>query len=274
VWEIPIPVQGSWANTAIQHACPLPPDLVERLILLSTDDGDVVFDPFAGSGVVVAEAERLGRRGVGVELVAKYVRAFEHTVRPEIMTRRGFDVLQSRIEQQARLRETILRLRVVKYPRILTGELRKHYPELPRPQLVLVTRSAPKRPLRDHELVHAVTTLVTEAAPRTRGELARASHLLARKRPLSKFGVAGSIEVIPRSELGSRMRGRRMYAYRDGRTWQAVGRIRGRELRDLVQDTLTDRIPLIVSNVLVDEIPRSLPGDGEATSAINLDLGD
>ncbi len=68
VWRAAIPVQGSWANTAIQHACPLPPDLVERMLLLSTDLGDVVLDPFAGSGVVVAEAERLRRRGVGVEL--------------------------------------------------------------------------------------------------------------------------------------------------------------------------------------------------------------
>ena len=56
VWDIPIPVQGSWKTPAIAHACPLPPDLIERLVFISTDPGDVVFDPFAGTGVVVAEA--------------------------------------------------------------------------------------------------------------------------------------------------------------------------------------------------------------------------
>src|SRR5439155_7245663 len=71
VWRIPIPVQGAWKNTDVEHMCPLPPDLVERLILLSSDPGDVVFDPFAGAGVVVAEAQRLGRRGLGIELVER-----------------------------------------------------------------------------------------------------------------------------------------------------------------------------------------------------------
>src|SRR5207245_517741 len=69
------------------HMCPLPPDLVERLILLSTDPGDVIFDPFAGAGVVVAEAQRLGRRGLGIELVERDVRAYAKTTLPEIMKR-------------------------------------------------------------------------------------------------------------------------------------------------------------------------------------------
>ena len=66
VWQFKIPTQGTSGTTTIQHSCPLPPDLVERLIYLSTDPGDVVFDPFGGSGVVLAEAERLGRRPMGL----------------------------------------------------------------------------------------------------------------------------------------------------------------------------------------------------------------
>ena len=50
VWEVPIPVQGSWRTPRIPHVCPLPEELVKRMVLLSTDPGDVVFDPFAGDG--------------------------------------------------------------------------------------------------------------------------------------------------------------------------------------------------------------------------------
>ena len=60
VWEIPIPVQGSWRTPTIPHVCPLPEELVKRMLLLSTDPGDIVFDPFAGTR---RRAERRQRAG-------------------------------------------------------------------------------------------------------------------------------------------------------------------------------------------------------------------
>ncbi len=108
VWPVPIPVQGSWANTTIQHACPLPADLIERMLLISTDPGDVALDPFAGSGVVVAEAQRLKRRGLGVELIDEHIQAFHQTVLPEITQRRGTDLLQDLHARSDQLRRTIL----------------------------------------------------------------------------------------------------------------------------------------------------------------------
>jgi DNA modification methylase len=71
----------------VKHACPLPPRLVERLILLSTDPGDVVLDPFAGSGVVVAEAERQGRLGLGLEIVERHIDEYQRILRPEVLER-------------------------------------------------------------------------------------------------------------------------------------------------------------------------------------------
>ena len=55
------------------HPCQLPVHLLERLILMSTDAGDIVFDPFIGTGTTAVAAARLGRRVVGIDIDKKYV---------------------------------------------------------------------------------------------------------------------------------------------------------------------------------------------------------
>jgi tRNA G37 N-methylase Trm5 len=45
-----------------------PLQLLLRIILSSTNPGDVVLDPFAGSGTTLVVAEQLGRRSIGIEL--------------------------------------------------------------------------------------------------------------------------------------------------------------------------------------------------------------
>lgn len=54
------------------HPCQLPEPLLERLILMTTDEGDVVFDPFIGAGTTALAAKRLGRNYVGVDIDPKY----------------------------------------------------------------------------------------------------------------------------------------------------------------------------------------------------------
>jgi len=49
------------------HPHQSPPDLLQKLIRLYSRRGDLVVDPFAGSGSTVAEATLLGRRGLGYE---------------------------------------------------------------------------------------------------------------------------------------------------------------------------------------------------------------
>lgn len=55
-----------------RHICPLQLGLIERCIRLWTNDGEVVFDPFAGIGSTGHEAVRLGRSFVGIELKPEY----------------------------------------------------------------------------------------------------------------------------------------------------------------------------------------------------------
>ncbi len=55
------------------HPCQLPLALLERLILMSTDEGDLVLDPFLGTGTSAIAAKRLGRSYIGIEMDAAYV---------------------------------------------------------------------------------------------------------------------------------------------------------------------------------------------------------
>jgi len=56
-----------------EHPCQLPEHLLERLILMSTDEGDMVLDPFVGTGTTAIAAKRLGRRYIGIDIDPKYV---------------------------------------------------------------------------------------------------------------------------------------------------------------------------------------------------------
>ena len=55
-----------------QHLCPMPFDIVDRLIAQLTMEGETVFDPFAGLMTVPYCALKLRRRGVGIELNLRY----------------------------------------------------------------------------------------------------------------------------------------------------------------------------------------------------------
>lgn len=59
----------------------LPVALVEKLIRFATDPGDLVLDPFMGSGTTAVAAEKLGRRWIGFEIVPEYVKLAEERVR-------------------------------------------------------------------------------------------------------------------------------------------------------------------------------------------------
>ncbi|MFW8622501.1 DNA-methyltransferase [Corynebacterium glutamicum] len=58
------------------HPTQKPVALIERLIDIFTDRGDVVIDPCAGSGSTLVAAENLGRKSYGFEIKKEYVAAF------------------------------------------------------------------------------------------------------------------------------------------------------------------------------------------------------
>lgn len=68
--DISIPYWSMAENTA--HPTQKPEKLLAKLILASSNEGDIVFDPFLGSGSTSVTAKKLGRHYVGIEQNEQY----------------------------------------------------------------------------------------------------------------------------------------------------------------------------------------------------------
>lgn len=55
------------------HPCPIPYEVARRVILTTTEPGDMVIDPFAGSGTILRAAVDCGRSALGFEIDQAYV---------------------------------------------------------------------------------------------------------------------------------------------------------------------------------------------------------
>lgn len=66
VWELPVGIYRDRAGR--RHPAVFPEALVGRCVQGFSEPGDLVLDPFAGSGTTPAVATRMGRRGIGVEI--------------------------------------------------------------------------------------------------------------------------------------------------------------------------------------------------------------
>lgn len=67
-------VAGTFKERQGFHGCQMPEQLLGRIIRISSNEGDMVFDPFSGSGTTLAVAKKLGRQWMGCELSEDYVR--------------------------------------------------------------------------------------------------------------------------------------------------------------------------------------------------------
>ena len=56
-----------------KHPTQKPEYLLERIILASTEEGQVILDPFCGSGTTGVEAVKYGRKFIGIDVSEKYM---------------------------------------------------------------------------------------------------------------------------------------------------------------------------------------------------------
>jgi DNA modification methylase len=78
LWEIP-----PESATKVGHPAPFPVELPQRLIELYTYEGDVVLDPFVGSGSAAVAAVRTGRHYIGFDTDEAYVATAERRIAEE-----------------------------------------------------------------------------------------------------------------------------------------------------------------------------------------------
>lgn len=76
VWT-DIPPLNSQAKERLGYPTQKPLSLMDRIIQLASNPGDLVLDPFCGSGTTVEAAERLGRRWIGIDIARKAVDVIE-----------------------------------------------------------------------------------------------------------------------------------------------------------------------------------------------------
>ncbi len=77
-------VAGTFKEREGWHGCQMPEQLLGRIIKACSNEGDVVLDPFTGSGTTLVAAKKLGREFVGCEMseeYAKYARSRLHAAK-------------------------------------------------------------------------------------------------------------------------------------------------------------------------------------------------
>lgn len=78
------------------HPTQKPEGLIERMVLASSNENDLVLDPFLGSGTTARVCQQLNRRSIGIELNPEYVRMAQDRLD---LPFNGFDSVDPRMER-------------------------------------------------------------------------------------------------------------------------------------------------------------------------------
>jgi hypothetical protein len=214
-------------------------------------------DPFAGSGMVLAQAEAMGRNFFGCEINKAYVRMFERSIRKEVSVE--WTAIQKNRSLHANVNgnfeRTILNLRALKYSRQVT----KSFSELGEKsrsdiRALICIADIPRKYQRKQPFSVELYVVVDEHRPGFNRALKKA---LDRKLhpPLSHYEVKSTIKLITTASLRRKvdLLKRRFYLYPGYKSRKHAG---SRNLwtwltRDLTHLREQNRIPML-ANIAVD----------------------
>ena len=80
----------------MKHPTQKPEGLYERMILASSDEGDVVLDPFLGSGTLLRVCQNTNRNGIGIDINPEYIRMSKERLEEKFS---GFDSIDERMKR-------------------------------------------------------------------------------------------------------------------------------------------------------------------------------
>ena len=92
-------VCGTFNERVDWHPCQMPEKVLERIVLASSSAGDVVLDPFSGSGTTCTVAARLKRRYLGIDLSPDYVKLSTQRIADTLAGLRGTTEIAENPEQ-------------------------------------------------------------------------------------------------------------------------------------------------------------------------------
>ncbi len=208
IWSIPMRPRGTWRKPSkLDHYCSFPTVLVARTIELTTDPGDLVMDPFAGSGIVLAQAAAMGRYYIGFEVNEEYVQMFEETVKDEIAAewKEMKAWRKSQADAKVDFEQTIMKLRALKYMRQVTRPFLEALKPEQQAQVraVLCIASIPNEYQRGRPFDVKVLIVVEQRLPEFDAALRTAKARAARP-PLTQYGIRSDIQITTYLDLERR----------------------------------------------------------------------
>ncbi|MBS3944408.1 MAG: site-specific DNA-methyltransferase [Melioribacter sp.] len=240
IWNIQIPVQGSWSTKNFRHFCPFPTELVEKILLLSSDKKDLVLDPFAGSGVVLAKAYSMKRKYVGFEINQRYIDMFKKIVLPEIGSDTKLLIRRNSIEQKRRdLEYKITALRALKYPKVMLKILKEKNKELSREILGAYVEVLNKSGITSNKFAFLYLIIIVNHTNNLSSIKAKLESII-KKPPLSKYGMDIEIKILQKSKLiasqQSLITNPKIFLYSNGKTHYYYKQIKNTDIKLFLND--------------------------------------
>jgi len=207
IWSMTTPSQGAFGDGVLDHPAPFPPALVERIVNLTTSEGNVVFDPFAGSGTVLAQAEAMNRRPIGFELSSDYCETYE-AIKQHFAEQWTAPDGASHTDRQIELSQTIGRLRQVKQVRELLRRLADAQGasepiNLDIESAIHIEEAFEFDAIGDGQFIETSVVLIIDegVTPKRAATLEEAATKLLVEKPLSGYGIAATPYAMTKPEL-------------------------------------------------------------------------
>ena len=245
LWDFGIPVQGSWGSGYIDHFCPLPEELIEQILKITTNENDIVLDCFSGSGAVLSKAVNMNRKYIGFELNPDYIEMFNNYIRKTGKEKRNdFLFEEQNTLDQDKFEKLIFELRALKYARLLHKELKKI--GLLSENLIIRVEIANQKPTNKNSLI-LVKYDILFSKKYDEIKLNKEILKLTIKQPLSKFGIEPKFYFTKKSEhFEASIKQKYVYYYTEKVSHKFSGKLEKNNLKELPSSAI------IISNIKVN----------------------
>lgn len=242
IWNHITPMRG-WGNGTVDHLCPFPFSLVEKIISIASNENDVVLDPFAGSGTVLAMAQIMGRRAVGIDVNEKYKTLFETVVldaAARYWNRRSKEI-EGVQKAQNEFELLNISLRKLKYAGMFKREA---IDDVKLKKCPLVLLDLTNTPNRRTELI-----IVTDQCTMDKDLSPYISEIKS-----AKFGLAINVKLMSAEEFKNSYSRDQFFEYTAAIWNRHLGQLQAEDIVNRIGDCST----VFFSNITVEKIPKIL----------------